>query len=108
MTHPCSKEDEIKEIRDIAIRTDTRFEFIQQELSDIKTNHLAHMQVCLENLAQKQVDDMEKNEQNVASSLKPIGIRIDKLEKLSYKIVVWALVLGTIAGLAIQLIFKYS
>ena len=85
MTQPCSKTKEIQEIREIAIVNRERFKIIQSDISDIKNNHLAHMQKSLESMENQILD----------------------LDKFKYKVMAWAAVLGTIAGILIQLAFKY-
>jgi len=81
----CIKEQEIKEIRDMSIVSREQFKFIKEELTNIRENHLAHMQKSLESMENQILD----------------------LDKFKYKVMAWAAVLGTIAGILIQLAFKY-
>ena len=98
---PCSKENEIKELRDMAIKTATCLEYIQKDISEIKTNHLAHMQVSIENIETKIAEGLSPDEESKLIE------RVDKLEKLGYKILIWAGLVGIIVGILIQLVFKY-
>jgi len=92
----CIKEKEIQEIRDFAIESKTRFEYIQKDLSDIRVNHIAHMVLSLENMNKK-----------LGEGFEPLEHRVAKLEKLANKVLAWAAVLAIIAGILIQLLFKY-
>jgi len=101
MTQPCSKENEIKELRDMAIKTATCLDYIQKDISEIKTNHLAHMQVSIENIETKIAQGLSPDEESKLIE------RVDKLEKLGYKILIWAGLVGVVVGILIQLVFKY-
>lgn len=54
---PCIKEDEIKEIRDMTIEHRTDVKVIREAISDIKNNHLAHMQKSLESM-EKEINNI--------------------------------------------------
>ena len=101
MTQPCSKEKEIQEIRDMAIVSREQFKFIKEELTNIRENHLAHMQVSIENIETEIAKGLSPDEENKLIE------RVEKLERLGYKILLWAGLVGAIIGIGIQLAFKY-
>lgn len=89
MTNPCTKEREIQEIRDLAIESKTRFEYIQKDIKDIKENHLAHMQVSLESM-EKQINQNSNN-----------------FNAFKYKTLAWSSVGAVIGSILIQLFFVW-
>lgn len=93
---PCSKEKEIQEIRDMTVAHNISFEYVKKSIDIIENNHLAHMQASLDSMEQK-----------INSCFKPLEVRIEVLEKLSYKVIAWAAVGAFIGGIIIQLAFKY-
>lgn len=96
MTEPCIKEEEIQFSRDLVIKHEATFDFLQKSLDTIENNHLAHLQKSYEGLDEK-----------MEAIVKELRESIDGLLQFKYKEAAIVGVLAVIGSFLATFLMQY-